>query len=78
MNVRMPVVARLGTASGSRILVKLWKRVAPSTCAASSRSLGIWRIYPVRTHTVSGIANVMYGMMRPGYVSIRWSERSSR
>src|ERR1700736_1315071 len=41
MNVRIPVVARLGTASGSRIFVKLCRREAPSTWAASSRSLGI-------------------------------------
>ena len=78
MNVRIPVVARLGTARGSRIFVKLCLRVAPSTCAASSRSFGICRMDPVSTQTVSGIANVMYGMMRPGYVSIRCSERSRR
>ena len=66
MNVRMPVVARLGTASGNNIRVKLCNLVAPSTCAASSRSFGICLIEPVRTHTVGGMANVIYGMIKPG------------
>ena len=41
MNVRMPAVASPGAASGMTILRNAVKRVAPSTSAASSRSLGI-------------------------------------
>ena len=41
MNVRMPAVARPGAASGTTTLRNAWKCVAPSTSAASSRSLGI-------------------------------------
>ena len=59
MKVSMPVVARLGTANGRSIFVKLCLRLAPSTCAASSRSRGICLMDPVSTHTVSGIAKVM-------------------
>ena len=41
MKVRIPAVASPGAASGITILRNAWKRVAPSTSAASSRSFGI-------------------------------------
>ena len=41
MKVRMPAVARPGAASGTTTFLNAMKWVAPSTSAASSRSLGI-------------------------------------
>ena len=43
MKARIAVVASPGAASGTITLRKAWKFVAPSTSAASSRSLGISR-----------------------------------
>src|SRR5689334_25017148 len=43
MKARMAAVAMPGAASGMTTLRNAWKRVAPSTRAASSRSFGISR-----------------------------------
>ena len=43
MNASSPAVTSPGAASGSTILRKAWKWVAPSTSAASSSSCGISR-----------------------------------
>ena len=49
--------------------------MAPSTRAALSRSQGISRKKADSVHIASGSVKVMYGMISPGQVSKRWSER---
>ena len=41
MNANRPVTAIAGRATGSTTRTNAWSRVAPSTIAASSRSIGI-------------------------------------
>src|SRR5947209_3525038 len=49
-----------GTAIGSTMRVSVWKRVAPSTSAHSSTSLGTVRKYPMSSHVENGTRKVGY------------------
>src|ERR671918_1352801 len=51
---------RPGMAIGSTILNSAWIRVAPSTIAHSSTSLGTVRKYPISSHVQNGTRNVGY------------------
>ena len=53
-NASSPVVTSAGASSGSRIMRKRWKGVAPSTMAACSISSGRPRKKLVSTQTVKG------------------------
>src|SRR6476620_12555614 len=75
MNTRIADVNTPGAASGAITRRKAWKGVAPSTRAALSRSHGISRKNADSVQMASGRVNVMYGMIRPGHVWYRTSER---
>ncbi len=69
MNTMIALVKTPGRASGRITCRKAWNGVAPSTCAASSRSNGISRKNAVRVQIASGSAKLMYGRISPGQVS---------
>ena len=75
MNTRIAEVKTPGAASGAMTCRNAWKGVAPSTRAALSRSHGISRKKAESVHIASGSVKVMYGMISPGHVSNRCSER---
>jgi hypothetical protein len=75
MNTRMAEVNTPGAASGAITLRKAWNGVAPSTRAALSRSQGISLKNADSVQMARGSVNVMYGMISPGHVSYRWSDR---
>src|SRR3954469_22286741 len=58
MNTRIAVVNTPGAASGAMTLVNAWNGVAPSTCAACSRSQGISRKNADSVYIANGKVNV--------------------
>jgi len=75
MNTMIALVNTAGRASGRITCRNAWNGVAPSTCAACSRSHGISRKNAARVQIASGRAKVMYGRIRPGQVSYSPVER---
>ena len=55
LKANKPVANTLGIESGSTIRVNTWNRVQPSSCAASSISMGMRRKNTERMSTVNGI-----------------------
>src|SRR5215471_1204947 len=63
-----------GTAMGRMMRHSAWIRVAPSTIAHSSISLGTVRKYPMRSHVQNGTRNVGYVTTRAHLESPRPSQ----
>src|SRR5712692_9612324 len=74
VNANRAAQTRPGMAIGSTILVRAWMRVAPSTIAHSSTSLGTVRKYPMRSHVQKGTRNVGYVMMSAHLESLNPSQ----
>lgn len=75
MKLMMLIVASPGLRIGRIIRKNFWKKLHPSTSAASSIVIGISLKKPVRMTTLKGINVLVYKMINPGNVSMRLARR---